>query len=88
MSCVDYHKDDPEELPEATGTIGIEITTDCPHCDEYIDLLSENDVELSCEQGDFMKEVFGGDRWGVADCETEAKCLHCNGMFKIGLIEY
>jgi len=68
------------EKISADAQLSWRLDTDCPYCDEGIDLADCGDSE------DFARAIFGNN-WGALK-GVEVVCPHCKEDFLIGEVEY
>ena len=69
-------------MKTAKANISLEINVECPHCEDYIDLL---DIQYLCDDGYIYNKCLSSTRsWGCDDFNEEVECPSCNKQFKVG----
>lgn len=71
---------------KTSASISITIYVDCPHCDNYFDLLDYS-LDHDVEKSDIMIAAFQDD-WGCRDAEIDVKCPECEKSFIVDEITY
>lgn len=64
---------------KASARISIEVYVNCPHCDNFFDLLDDSQ-DIYVEKSDIMTASFQDD-WGCDNAEIDVKCPECETMF-------
>lgn len=64
---------------KTSASISIQVYVDCPHCDNFFDLLDDSQ-DIYVEKSDIMVAAFQ-DEWGCDNAEIDVKCPECEKMF-------
>jgi len=73
-------------MKNAIASISIEVYVNCPHCDEFFDLLDDS-LDHDVEKSDILIAAFQ-DEWGCKDAEIDVKCPECEKKFIVNEIEW
>lgn len=73
-------------MKTAFANIHIEVNVNCPHCDEFIDLLDDS-LDTEVEKSDIMIASFQ-DEWGCENAEIDVKCPQCEEKFIVTEIQW
>jgi endogenous inhibitor of DNA gyrase (YacG/DUF329 family) len=72
-------------MKKADAQIEIQITVDCPHCDEYINIFDGNDFPKLNEEGYLSIKAFDG-TFGCTDFNESVQCPECKKGFIVSNI--
>lgn len=61
--------------------LSIEINVECPHCEDYINLLDGNLFPHLNDEGTLFKQVFRNDGFGCNNLNEEITCPNCQKEF-------
>ena len=80
---------DGSALPAITGYIHFNVTVDCPHCDNDLDLTMHPFDDLDT-YGELGAALFGGYDTPAkrGDVNIEYECTHCGKNFLLGKLEH
>lgn len=74
------------DMKKTNADIRIEINVECPHCEEYINLL---ELDEMVEEGYIYVRCFpDGEQWGCNGLNETIECPECKKDFIIEDVQY